>query len=554
MKKPILRDYQQALVSQINSSWATCQNVLVVAPTGAGKTVTLAHIVSEAKCPVMVIAHRQEILGQLSLALGKFGVKHRIIAPDELRRSIMTDHMRELKSVFINQQANICVASVDTVIRRKDPFYAKVGLWVVDETHHLIMYDSHGELNPNKWGKAIALLPSTAKGLGVTATPCRTDKKFLGKPRPRTPFVGHSVFDVMHVSLSTAELIERGALCNYKFFAPPTALDRSAIKVTSTGEFDRDSMIEELEKSKVYHDAVESYINLCNGKRAITFVPSLESGRVIRDELVSRGVHAEMVTGDDDIAFRRNAINRFKTGELLNLINCDLFGEGTDLPACDAVILATPTKSLSKFLQACGRALRLDGPDKVAHILDCVGNYMEHGLPCSPREWKLHGDKRKKRQGDVITTTCPNCFHVYEGSSRLCPSCGTQQAQSERKAQRVHITTEDLIEIDRKARVALVAEHKKIMGDPSVPWNLPEPARRSMVKKHNARKEAHIELRATMDEWFKRYGWEAGGKTAEGAEWEFDAEFSIDPFKAQVLSGPDAVKLNSKIKDFLEKL
>lgn len=552
--KPTLRDYQSDLVEKINASWNDVPNVLAVAPTGAGKTVIISNIVSQAKCPVMIIAHRQEILGQLSIALGKYEVKHRIIGTDKLRQAIMQDHMRTLGCIFVNQTANVCVASVDTIIRRDDPFYAKVGLWVVDEAHHVVMYDSKGNDAPNKWGRALSVLPKTAKGLGVTATPCRTDKKYLGRPKPRTPFIGNGVFDTMHVSLTTAELITRGSLCDYKFFAPPTALDRTAIKVTSSGEFDEKSMLEELDKSKVYHDAVESYIKLCPGKRAITFVPSLNAGRKILEELLSKGVYAELVTGSDDMDYRRQTLRRFERGELHNIINCDLFGEGTDLPACDAVILATPTKSLSKYLQACGRALRPDGVGKVAFILDCVGNYLEHGLPCTMRDWKLYGDKRKKRVGDIITTTCPACFHVYEGSSRTCPACSVTQAVDERKPARVHITTEDLIEIDRQARVDLINQHTAIMGAPNIPWNVNDMVKRAIIKKHTARREAHIVLRETMDNWFKRYGMTAAGGVMEAAEWEFEAEFGKDPYAAQVMSAPDAIKLTERINRFLEGL
>jgi superfamily II DNA or RNA helicase len=49
--------------------------------TGAGKTVLFSKILADTDRPCASIAHRRELVGQMSLALAKRGVHHKILAP-----------------------------------------------------------------------------------------------------------------------------------------------------------------------------------------------------------------------------------------------------------------------------------------------------------------------------------------------------------------------------------------------------------------------------------------------------------------------------------------
>ena len=72
-----------------------------------------------------------------------------------------------------------------------------------------------------------------------------------------------------------------------------------------------------------------------------------------------------------------------RDGEILVLCNVDLFGEGFDVPDCEAVQLLRPTKSLTLYIQQAMRPMRINpaDPGKEAIILDHVGNYTRHGFP-----------------------------------------------------------------------------------------------------------------------------------------------------------------------------
>ena len=171
-----LRPYQAELERAIQQVWAGgTSNALAVLPTGGGKTVLFSYIKHHHAGHSIAIAHRQELVEQISLALAREGLKHQIIAPQPVVKQCIARHMQELGHTLYDPRATTAVAGVDTLLRRKNIDWAKFTLWVMDEAHHV--------LTDNKWGKAVALMPH-AKGLGVTATPVRADGRGLGNGRP----------------------------------------------------------------------------------------------------------------------------------------------------------------------------------------------------------------------------------------------------------------------------------------------------------------------------------------------------------------------------------
>ena len=482
--QPQLRDYQQDGYDAIHASWsAGNSNVLAVFPTGAGKTVLLSRIVFDHEGASCVIAHRQELVSQISIALARNGVRHRIIGPDNVIRNIVQLHMVELGLSFYDPNARCAVAGVDTLVRRMgtgqdgdeyfykdkdgqlwqypprkngywldptpitelpigeraqrtkpsniDPRIAKwsptVTLWVTDEAHHV--------LKDNKWGKACSLF-SRAKGLGVTATPERSDGAGLGRH-------ADGVFDDMIIGPTMRELIKRGFLTDYDIVVPPsniTLTDKDISK--TTGDYKQSAIVDAVEhsslvgeddgKRKVIGDIVSCYEKFAPGKLGVTFVPSVKIGERVKQQFIEEGIPAELVTADTPDLERSRVLRDFKNRKIMNLINVDLFGEGFDLPAIEVVSMARPTQSYGLFVQQFGRALRLLEGKERALIIDHVGNVLGprgHGLPDAPREWTL--DRRERRassgQSDVIPLRrCLNveCFKAYERYMTVCPHCG----------------------------------------------------------------------------------------------------------------------------------
>ena len=140
MTPPILRDYQVDAINGVYAQWnAGARNVLLVKPTGSGKTVTFSYIINQWQGYSCAIAHRQELVSQISLTAASFGLPHRLIAPKNVIRSIINEHRREFGRSFYNPQAAAAVAGVDTLNSRADElkqWCAQVTLSTWDEGHH----------------------------------------------------------------------------------------------------------------------------------------------------------------------------------------------------------------------------------------------------------------------------------------------------------------------------------------------------------------------------------------------------------------------------------
>lgn len=135
-----LRDYQREAVERVYNSWnAGNRNVLAVLPTGAGKSVIMSDVVKEftnRNKHCAVIAHRNELVSQMSCHLARAGVVHRIIASNSTVAQITRKHRKLFGKSFINPSTFTAVVGVDTVISRYEnlkEWGRQIDLWVQDE-------------------------------------------------------------------------------------------------------------------------------------------------------------------------------------------------------------------------------------------------------------------------------------------------------------------------------------------------------------------------------------------------------------------------------------
>src|SRR5277367_2927978 len=101
-----LRPYQQKIVKDIYNSWgASTKNVCVQLATGAGKTVIFSNIIAEHKGASIAIAHRSELLGQISLTLNLNNIQHNIIAQKSTIKEMLALHFAEHGKSLYNPHA-----------------------------------------------------------------------------------------------------------------------------------------------------------------------------------------------------------------------------------------------------------------------------------------------------------------------------------------------------------------------------------------------------------------------------------------------------------------
>lgn len=370
-----LRDYQEDLIAGIRGAFAARKRrVLAVSPTGSGKTITFAYLTQATAArgnTVYIVAHRQEIVDQISGALDIMGVRHGRIQPGHTHTS-----------------DPVQVAMIQTLARRLDRVPQPKFL-IVDEAHHGVA---------GTWATVTAAWPDSYI-LGVTATPERLDGRGLG-----------AAFDDMILGPSVRSLIERGFLARYRYLAPPVELDLSHVRQRS-GDYAVDELAAAVDKAVITGSAVGHYRQHLDGRPAIAFCVTVEHAEHVAAEFQAAGYRAASVDGAMKRGDRRDRIAAIGDGRLHVLTSCELISEGVDVPVVAGAILLRPTKSLGLFLQQVGRALRPkpDGSDAV--ILDHVGNFSRHGLPDADRVWSL--DARKRRPGTAGATQCEVCYRVF---------------------------------------------------------------------------------------------------------------------------------------------
>jgi DNA repair protein RadD len=469
-----LRPYQTQIVQSVRESYiGGAKAPLVVAPTGAGKTIIFSHIAASSSARskrVLILVHRVELLRQTSEKLHVAGVDHGLINP------LYTP----------KYYSPVQVASVQTLIKRLNKIQAP-DLIIVDEAHHA---------TAGTWRKIIAHYPK-ALILGVTATPCRGDGTGLGA-------VSGGIFDTLVMGPQIRDLINAGYLVSPKVYAPLERLDLSKVH-SRMGDYVSSELEQVIDKPVITGHAVKHYRDLCDGAPAVAFCVSIKHAEHVAEEFRAAGYVAYALDGSHDDEYRKKILAGLGSGKVNLVASCDLISEGTDIPAIGCAILLRPTQSLGLYLQQVGRALRpAKGKDR-AIILDHVGNVLNHGMPDDEREWSLEGeDRRKKREKSEPTIKveqCEQCYAVY-APAPACPSCGFIRQVADNSPKQVEGQLQEVTAMDR---AALARQKKMEVGQAKSREELEDIARRRGYKpgwvNHQLRHREQKALEKKMSGW-----------------------------------------------------
>jgi DNA repair protein RadD len=417
----ILRPFQVDVKREIYNAWNQGhKNVLLVKPTGLGKTVTFCSIAIDLavtpieKEPTVILVHRKELVQQISLTLSDEGIVHNIIAPRSTIKGIIAAQRFMFRKQFYDYNAPITVVSVDTLnarIERHEKWAKGIKRWITDEAAHL--------LKINKWGRAVGYFPN-ALGLGVTATPQRLDKRGLGRH-------ADGVFDVMVQGPTTKWGIDNGFLSKYKIAVPQSDYRNYLSKASGDSDYSKEAMALASSQSHIIGDVVTNYIKFANGKQAILFASDIVSAKKMETKFKEQGITAKLLTSESDDKDRLQSMIDFRDKKIKVLLNVDLFDEGLDVPGIECVIMARPTMSLSKYLQMIGRGLRPAPGKEFLIVIDHVGNVPEHGLPDSHRRWTLDRIVKRRDKTNLIRICANwNCNSPFDRVLTACPYCGEE--------------------------------------------------------------------------------------------------------------------------------
>ena len=374
----ILRPYQQDIKMRIFDTWRVLKSIMVQMPTGTGKTHLLAAVIydwlkGERGKSVWIVAHRRELVEQIEETVARYGMKPKNGVVKVMSIQWLSRHWKDVKD-------------------------EKPGLIVIDEAHHALA-ETYQEL----W-----LRYPEAKKLGMTATPCRLNRKGFT-----------DLFDTLITSDSIVDFIRQGWLSPFDYVSiRPDSEDQKLIdgleRRGADGDFQVKEMDTVLNKRPTIERLYESVRQYAYGKKGIVYAVSISHARNIATYYKEYGMNAIAIDSKTPAKLRKQLVEDFRQGKIQVLVNVDVFSEGFDCPDVEFVQLARPTLSLAKYLQQVGRGLRKTRVKESCMIIDNVGLYRLFGLPTAYRDWQAMFEGRLAGKG-YLTANARNVSYMAAG-------------------------------------------------------------------------------------------------------------------------------------------
>jgi superfamily II DNA or RNA helicase len=374
------------------------KRVIVQGPTGSGKTVIMADIVSKARDKnkkVMITVPAISLIEQTVIALAAQGIMDVGVIQAQ---HPMTDWSRPIQ-----------VASVQTLQHRwKEGKMPAAEVVLVDEVHRRFDLFSKWLVDP-KWLK----IPF----IGFSATPW---SKGLGV-----------LYERLLVASTITKLITQKVLVPFRTFAPDTP-DLSGVRsqndANGTSDFVAADLEEVMRPKKLVANIVEAWRELANGRPTVCFCCSRAHAEQIAMEFKAAGVGAEYLDCDTPLADRNEVRRRMLRGEVEVVTNCEVIGVGVDWPEVSCIIYARPTMSDIRFCQNIGRGLRATEGKEDLLILDHSTTTQRLGFVDEVYNYHNGLDNGKQKpenvQGVLLPKECPACHLLKPPRTAVCPHCG----------------------------------------------------------------------------------------------------------------------------------
>lgn len=360
-----LRDYQDEAVTiavKKLKSTKTNKPFIIMAATGAGKSLIIADICHRINEPILILQPSKEILEQNYAKL---------ISYDPLIDAGIYSASKGRKEI-----RKFTFATIGSIYKKPDEFkhfkYA-----IIDECHGVNSKNADGMLT--SFFKAI----QCEHIVGLTATPYRIDTLWERLPSgdlkstatlkminriTRTPF-----FKSIAYKIETAELQAKGYLAPVKYYSDP--LDWSELKLNSTEANFTDESQEKFGGRIIQRIVQAVEYSEVNHKRTLVFCQTIGQAKKAMAHIEDRGIGVALVTAETPLKERERLIEEFKSGRIKHMLNMGVFTTGFDVPILDCVVLARATMSLALYYQMVGRGIRVDPEDssKVLKVYDLVG-------------------------------------------------------------------------------------------------------------------------------------------------------------------------------------
>ena len=410
---------------------AGVSRILAYLPTGGGKTEATGAAVKAALAKgnkVLFVCHLKELIAQTSSRFYRMNIPHGILQADNTRALYQ----------------DVIIGSIQTIDRRlaTDSTVAELldGMSVVfvDEAHACANSKAYQRLFARFAGRPI---------IGLTATPF---PKGLSR---HIDALGGPLFQELVIGASIPELIDAGYLVDCEIYAPADVEpDLAKVKVVA-GDYHEGQLADAVDRPNLIGDIVSHKQLLAPGQQALVFAVNIAHSKNIVEQFRGAGVTAAHIDAYSTENERKRIIRDFKAGKIEILSNVAVLAEGFDAPTVSVMVLARPTKSLTRYIQMSGRVLRRSPGKAKALILDHSGTCRRLGFPTDVLPLELDDGKPNKR-GDrkpkekPLPKECTSCHFLKPAAVHECPKCGF----APEKRDTVEISDGELVRFDRESR------------------------------------------------------------------------------------------------------
>ena len=369
-----LRAYQEAAVSAAVTDIKNGDRRLVVMPTGSGKSIVIAEILSRLPgAQVLVITPRRNLLQQLRPLLDCHGVLSSGFGDD------------------LGGEHFVVVGTYQTMTRR-DGLVAPTVI-IIDECHLLPPKGAYADL--------IEKFPDAAL-IGLTATPYRAQRSIT---------LADIRWTVVY-SVPMVHLIDEGWIVR-----PISMATTCDLNLIDHGDDSLEEVTEKIVLSLV--DSVERK----HRKRCLVFCRDIAHAQSTAQLLIDCGESAvHVVHSRMSQTAQREAIENFRSAVgRAWLVNVALVSIGVDIPCIDGIAILRNISSLALLIQIIGRGLRLSGAKKNCLIWDFGDGTRQFGFIDDP---DLDASVGEGGRAPPPVKTCPDCGALIHASLITCPRCG----------------------------------------------------------------------------------------------------------------------------------
>jgi superfamily II DNA or RNA helicase len=458
-----LRDYQNEAYRSTHDAFQTHTRVLVVLPTGLGKTVLFAALADDwPRGRVLVVAPLIQLIGQAAKKIRQMTS----VMPSIEQANQWSNESEWARNPFI-------VGSKQTLTAKTKRYqrFVDVGLVVLDE--------ADAQLTKPVAEMVDWFVEKGAKVLGVTATPKRKDQRAM-----------KNMYEACAYEMSIADAIPLGWLVSPKAHSIQLeSLDLSEVGTKGAdGDFKDGELARVMEDEKVVCEVAAVTAAESANLKTVVYCAGVEEARKVAHRLVdTHHLRADWVCGDQRLcneARRAEVIRSFTQDPdgIQIVCNVGVLTRGWDFPGLEHIVMARPTRSLNLFTQIMGRGTRpLEG------VVDFENSSPESRLASIAESAKPYfkvTDLRDNTLAHKLISTADVLggkmgFDVVDAAKKRLAEAGhaidvnQALADAQREIERR--------ERERLARVDARAKYKRVEADPF------DPNQRSTVAKTNGR-------------------------------------------------------------------